>query len=111
MNWINVIIPMLSSIIVGLISYAIHNKITTKKAHRIHRRQLTGLISEVDSGFFIMGEEKPKATSYHLPGMLLSYPMTAVLNIIFREIPYFKSISILMSQYDEETGKEAKNAA
>ena len=36
-----------------------------------------------------------------IPGMLLSLPMTAALNIIFREIPYFKSVSILLSEYDD----------
>ena len=36
-----------------------------------------------------------------IPGMLLALPMTAVLNIIFREIKYFRSVSILLSENDD----------
>jgi len=62
MDWFNIIVlPLFSSIVVGLIAYVIHNRVTTKKAHRIHRRQLTGLISEIDSNMIIKNDEEAKA--------------------------------------------------
>ena len=54
MDWLNnIIIPLLSSIIIGLITFLIQNRITTRQAHRIHRRQLTGLLDEIRMGMII----------------------------------------------------------
>ena len=44
------ILPVLSSAIAGLLTYLLHNKIASRRAQRIHRRQLTGLIDEIKKG-------------------------------------------------------------
>ena len=91
-------IPLLSSIIIGLIIHISYQRRQTKKAMRIVRRELTGLLGDVNKTDLIQSKESKYALSKRLRRIIDVYDIS----FPYKKVKTIKNGKEIPGEYDKE---------